>query len=80
MRPQGDSIENSDFTFEKFVTLYHKICPRNDIEDLFQSMWELNLIQIRSKNQPSAFPSIFLSDLINLEMVIYLYYTKEKTL
>ena len=35
---QGDSIDKADFTFEKFVALYHKICPRNDIEELFQSM------------------------------------------
>lgn len=35
---QNDVIEPSDFTFEKFVTLYHKICPRNDIEELFQQM------------------------------------------
>jgi phosphatidylinositol phospholipase C beta len=35
---QGDSMEKADFTFEKFVALYHKICPRNDIEELFQSM------------------------------------------
>jgi len=35
---QNDVIEPADFTFEKFVALYHKICPRNDIEELFQSM------------------------------------------
>ncbi|XP_035703869.1 1-phosphatidylinositol 4,5-bisphosphate phosphodiesterase isoform X2 [Folsomia candida] len=33
-----DVIEPADFTFEKFVALYHKICPRNDIEELFQSI------------------------------------------
>lgn len=35
---QNDTIEPSDFTFDKFYELYHKICPRNDIEELFQSM------------------------------------------
>ncbi|XP_046642966.1 1-phosphatidylinositol 4,5-bisphosphate phosphodiesterase-like isoform X1 [Daphnia pulicaria] len=35
---KGDSMEKADFTFEKFVALYHKICPRNDIEELFQSI------------------------------------------
>lgn len=29
------------FTLENFTTLYHKICPRNDIEELFQSMFVL---------------------------------------
>jgi len=36
---QNDVIEPEDFTFDKFYGLYHKICPRNDIEELFQSMW-----------------------------------------
>lgn len=27
------------FTFEKFYELYHKICPRTDIEDLFKELW-----------------------------------------
>ncbi|KAJ1528678.1 hypothetical protein ONE63_007072 [Megalurothrips usitatus] len=35
---KGDSIEPEAFTFDKFYTLYHKICPRNDIEELFQSI------------------------------------------
>lgn len=35
---KNDTMEKSDFTFDKFYALYHKICPRNDIEDLFRSM------------------------------------------
>ncbi|EEB13261.1 1-phosphatidylinositol-4,5-bisphosphate phosphodiesterase, putative [Pediculus humanus corporis] len=35
---KNDVIEPSDFTFDKFYALYHKICPRNDIEDLFQTI------------------------------------------
>ena len=35
---KNDVIEKADFTFEKFYELYHKICPRNDIEELFRSM------------------------------------------
>lgn len=35
---KNDVIEPADFTFDKFYALYHKICPRNDIEELFQSM------------------------------------------
>lgn len=35
---QNDVIEPEDFTFDAFYALYHKICPRNDIEELFQSM------------------------------------------
>ncbi|XP_068971740.1 1-phosphatidylinositol 4,5-bisphosphate phosphodiesterase-like [Bombus flavifrons] len=35
---KSDKIEPKDFTFEKFKNLYFKICPRNDIEELFQSI------------------------------------------
>ncbi|XP_017881717.1 1-phosphatidylinositol 4,5-bisphosphate phosphodiesterase-like isoform X2 [Ceratina calcarata] len=35
---KNDVIEPDDFTFEAFYALYHKICPRNDIEELFQSI------------------------------------------
>lgn len=35
---QNDVIEPEDFTFDAFYALYHKICPRNDIEELFQSI------------------------------------------
>lgn len=35
---KSDTMEKADFTFDKFYELYHKICPRNDIEDLFRSM------------------------------------------
>ncbi|KAF4526440.1 hypothetical protein B566_EDAN015072 [Ephemera danica] len=37
---KNDTIEPEDFTFEKFYSLYHKICPRNDIEELFQIITE----------------------------------------
>ncbi|KAL5008396.1 hypothetical protein ScPMuIL_013977 [Solemya velum] len=33
-----DEIEPSAFTFNKFYELYHKICPRTDIEDLFKEL------------------------------------------
>ncbi|XP_047003383.1 1-phosphatidylinositol 4,5-bisphosphate phosphodiesterase-like [Schistocerca americana] len=32
------SIDAADFTYDKFYALYHKICPRTDIEELFQSI------------------------------------------
>ncbi|XP_029034103.1 1-phosphatidylinositol 4,5-bisphosphate phosphodiesterase-like isoform X1 [Osmia bicornis bicornis] len=35
---KSDKMEPKDFTFDKFKTLYFKICPRNDIEELFQSL------------------------------------------
>ncbi|XP_046752593.1 1-phosphatidylinositol 4,5-bisphosphate phosphodiesterase-like [Diprion similis] len=35
---KSDKIEPEAFTFDKFYALYHKICPRNDIEELFQSI------------------------------------------
>jgi phosphatidylinositol phospholipase C beta len=31
-------VPKADFTFDKFYELYHKICPRNDIEELFRFM------------------------------------------
>ncbi|KAK7504147.1 hypothetical protein BaRGS_00004451 [Batillaria attramentaria] len=38
--PSGkfDEIEPSAFTFDKFYELYHKICPRSDIEELFKEL------------------------------------------
>lgn len=35
---KNDEIDVEIFTFEKFIELYHKICPRTDIEDLFKEM------------------------------------------
>jgi phosphatidylinositol phospholipase C, beta len=38
--PDGkdDVMDKEAFTFEKFWELYKKICPRNDIEELFTTM------------------------------------------
>ncbi|KAL4715784.1 hypothetical protein ACJJTC_006363 [Scirpophaga incertulas] len=35
---KNDVMEKEAFTFDKFYALYHKICPRNDIEELFRSI------------------------------------------
>jgi len=35
---QNDEIERDHFTFDKFYELYHKICPRSDIEELFKEL------------------------------------------
>ena len=35
---KGYHIDPQDWTFEKFYQLYHKICPRSDIEELFNSI------------------------------------------
>ncbi|KAH9495022.1 1-phosphatidylinositol 4,5-bisphosphate phosphodiesterase beta-4 [Bulinus truncatus] len=35
---KGDEIDPVLFTFDKFYELYHMICPRSDIEDLFRSL------------------------------------------
>ncbi|XP_014211046.1 1-phosphatidylinositol 4,5-bisphosphate phosphodiesterase-like [Copidosoma floridanum] len=35
---KNDKMEPEAFTFEKFYSLYFKICPRNDIEELFGSI------------------------------------------
>ncbi|XP_013782040.2 1-phosphatidylinositol 4,5-bisphosphate phosphodiesterase-like [Limulus polyphemus] len=35
---KNDVIEQEEFTFDKFYQIYHKICPRNDIEELFNTL------------------------------------------
>ncbi|XP_014674680.1 PREDICTED: 1-phosphatidylinositol 4,5-bisphosphate phosphodiesterase beta-4-like [Priapulus caudatus] len=35
---KNDEIARMEFTFEKFYELYHKICPRTDIEDLVRQV------------------------------------------
>lgn len=35
---KSDTMDKEAFTFDKFYALYHKICPRNDIEELFRSV------------------------------------------
>lgn len=35
---KNDHIDPADWTFDKFYQLYHKICPRSDIEELFNSI------------------------------------------
>ncbi|XP_048737341.1 1-phosphatidylinositol 4,5-bisphosphate phosphodiesterase beta-4-like isoform X2 [Ostrea edulis] len=35
---KNDEIDPKLFTFDKFYELYHKICPRTDIEDLFREI------------------------------------------
>lgn len=35
---KNDHIDPEDWTFDKFYQLYHKICPRSDIEELFNSI------------------------------------------
>uniref|UniRef100_A0A1I8FEJ5 phosphoinositide phospholipase C n=1 Tax=Macrostomum lignano TaxID=282301 RepID=A0A1I8FEJ5_9PLAT len=34
----NDEIIQATFTFDKFYELYHRICPRQDIEDLFNEL------------------------------------------
>ncbi|CAF1225722.1 unnamed protein product [Rotaria sordida] len=35
---KNDEIDPVDFTFEKFCDLYHKICPRTDIAELYDQL------------------------------------------
>ncbi|XP_050663600.1 1-phosphatidylinositol 4,5-bisphosphate phosphodiesterase isoform X2 [Leptidea sinapis] len=35
---KNEAMEKEAFTFDKFYALYHKICPRNDIEELFRTV------------------------------------------
>uniref|UniRef100_A0A1B0DG54 Uncharacterized protein n=1 Tax=Phlebotomus papatasi TaxID=29031 RepID=A0A1B0DG54_PHLPP len=68
----------SDFTFDKFYELYHKICPRNDIEELFQSITEgkaesINLEQfINFLNEKQRDP--------RLNEILYPFYDEKRAL
>lgn len=35
---KGATMTREQFTFERFYNLYHKVCPRNDIEELFTTL------------------------------------------
>ncbi|XP_032830155.1 1-phosphatidylinositol 4,5-bisphosphate phosphodiesterase beta-4-like isoform X1 [Petromyzon marinus] len=35
---KNEELELASFTFEKFYELYHKICPRTEIEELFRKL------------------------------------------
>ncbi|ALC48869.1 norpA [Drosophila busckii] len=35
---KNGTMTKEQFTFDKFYALYHKVCPRNDIEELFTSI------------------------------------------
>ena len=48
--PQNDEVERELFTFDKFYELYHKICPRTDVEQLFSEMWVINRIYVATSN------------------------------
>lgn len=48
---KNETMEKEAFTFDKFYALYHKICPRNDIEELFRSML-VNFVETLSPNSP----------------------------
>jgi len=43
---QNDEIERDLFTFDKFYELYHKICPRTDIEQLFSETWVIDALTL----------------------------------
>lgn len=75
---KNDTFEKEDFTFDKFYELYHKICPRNDIEELFQSITEgkaesINLEQfINFLNEKQRDP--------RLNEILYPFYDEKRAL
>uniref|UniRef100_A0A1Q3FK53 1-phosphatidylinositol 4,5-bisphosphate phosphodiesterase n=1 Tax=Culex tarsalis TaxID=7177 RepID=A0A1Q3FK53_CULTA len=75
---KNDAIEKVDFTFEKFYELYHKICPRNDIEELFRSITqnkanEINLDQfVNFLNEKQRDP--------RLNEILYPFYDEKRAL
>ncbi|XP_017490705.1 PREDICTED: 1-phosphatidylinositol 4,5-bisphosphate phosphodiesterase-like, partial [Rhagoletis zephyria] len=46
---KNDTIYPGDWTFDKFYQLYHKICPRSDIEELFNSITQNKSMYISVK-------------------------------
>lgn len=62
--PSGktDSIDKEAFTFEKFYKLYHTICPRTDIDELFVSITKGEFISmaqmINFMNEKQRDPSL----------------------
>ncbi|XP_020282663.1 1-phosphatidylinositol 4,5-bisphosphate phosphodiesterase-like isoform X2 [Pseudomyrmex gracilis] len=75
---KNDVIEPDDFTFDAFYALYHKICPRNDIEELFQSITQskadtINLEQlITFLNEKQRDPT--------LNEILYPFYDEKRTM
>jgi len=55
---QNDEIERENFTFEKFYELYHKICPRSDIEDLFKELYVVVFFPDTDQGRPNAPPAM----------------------
>ncbi|XP_063854055.1 1-phosphatidylinositol 4,5-bisphosphate phosphodiesterase-like isoform X2 [Scylla paramamosain] len=59
---KGDSIEKDSFTFDKFYKLYHTICPRTDIDELYSSITKTDFISmaqlINFMNEKQRDPSL----------------------
>ena len=54
-------MDPAEFTFEKFYSIYQAICPRNDIDELFKSMWEILLLKLTTKHYCILFPTKYFS-------------------
>lgn len=67
---KSDSMESADFTFDKFYALYHKICPRNDIEELFRSLYVYFLIHMLDTTVFLCFSTQGSNEHLNLEQFI----------
>ncbi|XP_067942497.1 1-phosphatidylinositol 4,5-bisphosphate phosphodiesterase beta-4-like [Watersipora subatra] len=76
---KNDAIETLDFTFEKFIELYHKICPRTDIEKLFEDLSKqkrhltaTNLMEFLNETQRDPRLNEILSPFYNRDRVLEL--------
>ncbi|KAL5278131.1 PLCB4 family protein [Megaselia abdita] len=72
------TIEKDEFTFDKFYKLYHKVCPRNDIEELFETITD-------GKNDTISMSQLtqFLNDKQRdprLNEILYPLYTEKRAL
>lgn len=62
---KNDLIEPAEWTYERFYQLYHKICPRNDIAELFVKIaCNVGLGGLQSGGSPSSSSHITLSSFI----------------
>lgn len=81
---KNDTIEKNDFTFDKFYALYHKICPRNDIEELFRKTWVTTVNLYISDSKFALFNYICLhrtqgkAETINLDQFIVFLNEKQR--
>ncbi|XP_038076534.1 1-phosphatidylinositol 4,5-bisphosphate phosphodiesterase beta-4-like isoform X1 [Patiria miniata] len=83
---KNDEIDPQTFPFSKFYDLYHKICPRTDIEDLFKQISKSNqegltvseLIEFHNEKQRDPRLNEILFPFYDRERILKIIHTYEK--